>query len=131
MLKKLIYGTIVVFIAIVILDFVTHAILLKGIYNETKDLWRPSEEMKMWIMYLVNLIFSFSFVFIYTKLISPKNMKNAFLYGLFFGIASGVSMGYGTYSTMPIPYILAASWFWATIIELTISGILLGLIVKE
>jgi len=131
MIKKIIIGTIAVFIAISILDFVIHSLLLMGLYEETKNLWRPMEEIKIWVNYLVILIFSFSFVYIYAKLITPKSIKNSFLYGLLFGIASGVTMGYGTYSFMPIPYLLAASWFWTTVIELSICGILVGLVIKD
>jgi hypothetical protein len=42
-----------------------------------------------------------------------------------------MGMGYGTYSVMPIPYSLALGWFWGTVVETTLAGVLLGLIVKE
>jgi len=56
---------------------------------------------------------------------NPRNLL--FLYGAGYGI----SMGYGSYSFMPIPYSLALIWFLGTVVELTIGGVLLGLIVKE
>ncbi|MFH1051758.1 MAG: hypothetical protein V1779_12625 [bacterium] len=89
------------------------------------------EEMKRWVGYMASAISTFFFVYIYAKMISPKSLKNAILYGLFWGIAAGASMGYGSYSVMDIPYALAAGWFWGTIVEVTAGGLVLGLIVKE
>ena len=129
--KKLLLAVLAVFVTIGILDYIIHSMILMNIYSETKELWRPEGEMKMSVMYISNIISVFFFVFIYTKMVNPKNMKNAIMFGLFWGIAAGSSMGYGTYSVMPLPYSLAAGWFWSTIIEMTIAGAVMGLIVKE
>ena len=131
MWKKLLLAVLAVFVTIGILDYIIHSMILMNIYSETKELWRPEGEMKMSVMYISNIISVFFFVFIYTKMVNPKNMKNAIMFGLFWGIAAGSSMGYGTYSVMPLPYSLAAGWFWSTIIEMTIAGAVMGLIVKE
>ncbi len=40
-------------------------------------------------------------------------------------------MGYGTYSYMPIPHSLALFWFLGTVIQTTLAGLLVGLIIKE
>lgn len=40
-------------------------------------------------------------------------------------------MGYGTYSFMPIPYLLALGWFLGTVVETTVAGALVGWIIKE
>jgi len=38
-------------------------------------------------------------------------------------------MGYGTYSVMPIPYIMALVWFLGTLVEAVLGGLLAGLMV--
>ena len=131
MWKKLIIAWVLVFIAVSILGYVLHSLILMGLYEETKNLWRPMEEMKWGVSYMASAISTFFFVLIYIKMISPKSLKNAILYGLFWGIAAGSSMGYGSYSSMPMPYALAAGWFWGTIVEITVGGLVLGLIVKD
>lgn len=131
MWKKIILAIIVIFVALGILDYVLHTLILSSVYESTKELWRPMEDMKICVMYLSSLIGIVAFVYTYVLLVRPKNLKNAILFGLLIGVFMGVSMGYGTYSYMPIPYVLAASWFWGTIIELTIAGLLLGLIIKD
>ena len=49
---------------------------------------------------------------------------------LVIGLASGISMGFGSYCVMPIPLSLALIWFIGTWIESTVAGAIVGAIVK-
>jgi hypothetical protein len=40
-------------------------------------------------------------------------------------------MGYDTYAMLPMPYGIAAGWFWGSIILFGIAGWLTGLMLKE
>lgn len=131
MAKKLILGSLAVFIAWVVLDFIIHVVILGSAYAATAHLWRPEEEMKMGLMYIVNLISAVVFVYIYSAFVSNKSMNTAIKYGVIFGIGAGISMGYGSYSVMPIPYFMALTWFLGAVVETTVGGILLGIIVKD
>jgi hypothetical protein len=130
MLKKTILAVVAVFIAFSVLDFIIHGVLLKPAYQATAHLWRPESEMNMPLVSFVTLVFSAGFVLIYSLLVNPKSMLVSLKYGVLFGVASGVSMGLGSYSYMPIPLSLAIYWFIGTLIEITIAGVLVGLIVK-
>ncbi|NOX90024.1 MAG: hypothetical protein GXO77_13475 [Calditrichaeota bacterium] len=129
-MKKAILAVIAVFVGWIILDFIIHVLILGPTYEATKELWRPEGEMKMWLMYLVSLLSAIFFVWIYYQLI-PKSFKNGLIYGILFGLATGISMGYGTYSVQPIPYVLALGWFLGTVVETTVAGALVGWIVTE
>ncbi len=131
MLKRILLATLAVFVAWQILDYIIHYVILMDAYEETKDLWRPMEEFKYVAMYVSAILVTFFFTAIYGWLVKPKSMKNALLYGFLFGLAFGTSMGYGSYSTMPIPYFMAFTWFVGTTIECIVAGLLLGLIVKD
>lgn len=131
MLKRIIIAVVVVFITWSAIDFVVHGILLQNTYAETADLWRPMEEMKMGLMYLVGFIAVTCFVFIYALFINPKSVLTGLKYGIVFGIGSGVSMGYGSYTVMPIPYYLALVWFLGMFVEACVGGLLIGAIVKD
>ena len=130
-MKKPLIAVVAVFVAWSVLDFVLHQLILGSTYQETAALWRPMAEMKMGLMYLVVLISATCFVYIYSQFIAEKSVGTGIRYGLVFGIVTGISMGYGTYSVMPIPYILALSWFLGTVVESVVAGLLLGLIVKD
>jgi hypothetical protein len=131
MAKKVIIGVLVVFIVWSALDYVIHGVILQSAYEATAHLWRPMEEMKMGLMYVVGILVATFFVLIYAFLIQPKSLVAGLKYGLLFGLAAGISMGYGSFCYMPIPYSLAFTWFAGTVVEITVGGLLVGLIVKE
>lgn len=131
MTKKLIIAIVAVFIGWEILDYVLHSRILSSTYQATAHLWRPEAEMKNGLLAIVTLISAAVFVYIYAAFISNKSMATAVKYGVLFGVCVGVSMGYGSYSVMPIPYSLALSWFLGTLVEAVVGGILLGLLIKE
>jgi hypothetical protein len=130
MLKRSIAAVIAIFLVWQILDFVIHGVLLMETYSQTAELWRPMQEMKRGLMMVVGLISAVCFVTAYALLVNPKSIASGIKYGLILGLGTGISMGYGTYSYMPIPYHLALSWFVATVVQAVIAGALLGLIVK-
>ena len=129
-MKRTLLAIFAVFITWSVLDFVIHGMLLQATYEATAHLWRPMEEMDMPLMYAVTLVYSVCFVLIYSLFVSNKSVSTGVQYGMLFGIAAGVAMGFGSYSYMPIPLSLAVSWFAGTLVEIIIGGALLGVIVK-
>ena len=131
MIKRIILAVVAVFVAWSVLDFVIHGVVLMQAYNATAQLWRPMEQMKMGLMHVVVLISAAVFVSLYAFFVGKKSMATGIKFGLLFGLGAGVSMGYGTYAVMPIPYKIAFVWFLGTLAESTVAGLLTGLIVKE
>jgi len=129
MTKRTIWAIAAVFIAWSAMDFLLHGVLLRSTYEATSDLWRPMDEMKMPLMRLVTLAFAACFTVIY-QYVEPKSLTAGVRYGALFGLATGLSMGFGSYSYMPIPLSLAWSWFLGSWLELTVAGALVGTILK-
>ncbi len=121
----------VIFVTWSVLDFLIHGVILGEQYQATASMWRPMEEMKMGLMYGVVLIAAAVFVLIYDRFISDKSVTTGILFGLLYGIGVGAGMGLGTYSVTPIPLSMAWVWFLGTVVETTVAGGLVGLIVKE
>lgn len=130
MLKRSILAVVAIFIAWSVLDFLIHGLLLQSTYEATASLWRPMEEMNMPLMYFVTLVYTICFVLIYGMFITEKSLLTGMKYGIIFGLAAGISMGFGSYSYMPIPLSLALSWFAGSLVEATVAGILAGAIIK-
>ena len=130
MLKRALLALVAVFVAWSILDFVLHGLFLKTTYEATADLWRPMAEMKMGLMYLVTLVFTGCFVAIYGCMVTNKSLMTGIKFGALFGLASGIAMGFGSYTYMPIPLTLAWSWFLGTLVEAIAAGALVGAIVR-
>ena len=131
MSKRLLLAVIAVFVAWSILDFIIHGVLLQPTYEATANLWRPMEEMKMPLMYVVTLLFTASFVGIYGLLVTEKSLASGIKFGALFGLATGISMGFGSYTYMPIPLVLAWSWFFGSVVQAIIAGAITGVIVKS
>jgi len=131
MLKRIVFAIVTIFIAWSVLDMVIHGMLLQKTYEATASLWRPMEEMDMTLMYLVTLAYTACFVFIYSIFVDNKSVTTGIKFGALFGLAAGISMGFGSYSYMPIPLSLAVSWFAGTLVEAIVAGALVGVIVKQ
>ena len=131
MIKKIVLSVAAVFVAWFLLDIVIHSVILGPMYQATPNLWRPMEEMQMGLMNIVRLVSAFVFVFIYARFFAVKGVKTGLLYGLLFGIGTGASMGYGSFSVMPLPCLMAHAWFLGSLVEATVAGLLVGLIIKS
>ena len=131
MVKRIILAVVAVFIAWSILDFILHGLLLRSTYEATANLWRPMGQMNIPLMYFVTLVFTACFVLIYGLLVGQKTLATGIRFGALFGLATGISMGFGSYSYMPIPLTLAWSWFFGSWIEAITAGAIVGAIMKS
>ena len=129
--KRFILAVVAVFLAWSLLDIVIHQVILMGEYGASADLWRPPAEIMIGLIYVVTLISAVVFVSIYKFLICRKELSRAIQYGLLFGVAIGIGMGYGSYAVMPLTHTIALVWFLGTVVQGGVAGALLGLIVKE
>ena len=130
-MKRAILAVIAVFVTWSLLDFVIHDLILSSSYEETSQLWRPVGEMKMYLIYITVLILVIAFVTIYARYVSAKTVTTGLLYGLIFGLGVGISMAYGSYAVMPIPYSMAFTWFIGTLVKMTLGGLIMGLIIGK
>ena len=130
MTKRTMWAVVAVFVSWSILDFVLHGLLLRSTYEATANLWRPMNQMNMPLMYLVTLVFTTCFVLIYGHMVGQKSLASGIRFGVLFGLATGVSMGFGSYSMMPIPLTLAWSWFLGSWIEAIVAGAIAGAIIR-
>ncbi|OGT88980.1 MAG: hypothetical protein A2286_00565 [Gammaproteobacteria bacterium RIFOXYA12_FULL_61_12] len=131
MTKRAILAVAAIFIAWSLLDFLLHGLLLQSTYAATAHLWRPMDAMNMPLMYLVTLLVAAAFVAIYLWLVEPKSLGTGIRLGLLFGLATGISMGFGSYSYMPIPVSLAWSWFLGTLVECAVAGAIAGWLIRR
>jgi len=130
MVKKILLGGIAIFAAWEVLDYLIHVAILGPTYATLGNMFRAPADMKMGLMVVVTLIAAVAFAALYAWFVSPKGLATGVKFGLLWGFAGGVMMGYGTYASMPVPYIMALVWFLGTWVEFTVAGLLAGLIIK-
>jgi len=131
MAKRASLAVVAVFICWAVVDFVIHGILLQSSYVDTANLWRPMEEMKMGLTYSVTFLSCLVFVLVYVLFFGKKGLGVGLAYGGLFGFSAGISMGYGTYSVQPIPYMMAFTWFVGSVVEGLLAGLIVGAIIRE
>ena len=131
MAKKTVLSILAVFVTWSVLDYIIHGLILGNAYQETAVLRRPMDDMKIGLMYGTVLVTAAAFVYIYSQFITQKGIGTAVQYGLVFGIGFGISMGYGSFSVMPIPSSMAFIWFLGSVVEATLGGLVAGAIIKN
>jgi hypothetical protein len=128
---RIVVAIIAVCVVWMVLDFVIHGLILAKGYEATASLWRPMEEIKMGLLRVVTLLAAIPFVLIYALFFGKKDLITGIKYGALFGFGTGVSMGYGPFAVMPIPYYMAFTWFLGTLVEGVAAGALVGLFLKD
>jgi hypothetical protein len=130
--KRYVISSIVVFVVLEILNYIIHVLILKGPYEATSDLWRAADEMKsnMWIGGIGDLVWSFLFVYIFSKGYEAKGWLEGLRYGVIIGLFLYIPMALGSYTVMPIPFSLSVYWFICGLIQITIVGIVAALIYR-
>jgi hypothetical protein len=127
-MKKIIIGTVVVFVAMMAMSFIIDFLILGSTYESLKSLWRPDMESKMWIYYVIMIVGAFFFSFIFSKGYEGKGILEGVRYGLYIGIWMSMGMAYGTYAMIAIPHSLALQWFIYGVVQYVIYGVLLALV---
>lgn len=129
-MKKQLLSIILIFSVWSTLDWLLHGKLLMAQYLATASLWRPADQMQMGFMHLSTLIITIIFVLIFDRFFKFKNTRTGFVYGLLYGIAGGVGMGFGCYSCMPIPLTMALSWLGGVVVECVLAGLIVGFFMR-
>ncbi len=128
--KRVWIGFVAVFVTLQILDGIVNFIILEPAYKSISHFMRPAGEMKLWIIPVTGLFFSFFFTYIFSKGYEGKGLLEGVRYGLYIGLMFALPMAYGSYAMMPIPYSLALQWFIYSTIEYMIAAMILVLIFK-
>jgi len=128
--KRFILASIVVFVVYEITNWIVHSLILSGVYQRLQSLWRPDMMDKMWIMYVTAFIFSFLFVYIFTKGYEGKGVAEGFRYGLYIGLLMNIVGMFNQYAVYPVPLSLTIQWFIYGMIQFIIIGIVTALIYR-
>jgi hypothetical protein len=86
--------------------------------------------MNLPLIYFVVAVLIVCFALIYGLLVKEKSLASGIRFGALFGLAIGVSVGFGTYIHMPIPLTLACGWFLGGWIKAIAAGAIVGALIK-
>ena len=123
--KRVLLAAIGIFILWSILDVLIHGVFLGSLYAEQPEIWRPQDEMKMWLVRAVVFVGAYVLSALYGYFVRDKSMGTALKFSALYGLAAGLSFGYGSYAVMRVPYAMGAVWCWGTFVEVLLAGVLL------
>jgi len=129
MLKRVILAIVAAFVAFTVLSMLMHGVILSKSYGT--PVFRPETEMSIGLALAVNLVVVWAFVLVYARYVQPKSVLAGLGMGTLWGIASGVSMGMGSFSAMAIEFNIALTWCLGTLVQFVAVGLIAGLIVKQ
>ncbi len=128
--KRLVISIIVVFVAITVTDILIHGVWLSSRYGETKELWRPEDEMSssryMGWLHAGHALAAVTFTMLWAVGFAAPGTKVscAVKFGLFMALFSQAHTLI-TYGVQPVPLDIIVKWFLGGIVQ----GILVGLVV--
>ena len=133
--KRWLLASAAVLIAIAVMEFVIHGMLLADLYRQTPNLWRPQAQMQQmaWVFWLGYLVFAPFFALIYVKGYEKgkPGLGQGVRCGLYLGAMLSVMHSFVWYAILPIPLALAFYWFIAIFVEFVVLGAVAGLVYRE
>lgn len=99
---------------------------------EVKKAFRPTEEIqsKMWVAYLMDLVWSFFFTFFFAKGYENRGLMEGVRFGIYIGLFFNMVVTYQQYVFYPIPYKMVLPSFLLGLVQVIILGIIAALLYK-
>lgn len=129
--KRYVLASIVVAIVVLGLDALVNMVILSADYNAIEGVWRENMMSLMWLYYVVMVVMSFMFVFIFTKGYEGKGLMEGLRYGLiigFFYVFTNYMLQYFVY---PVPFSLAIKWVLLGMVQFMIYGVVAAAVYKK
>lgn len=119
--------TLLTWFAIIGIDFFIHAGLLAGLYTEPNPFLLPPEQAFAMIPvgYLSFLALAVLLLWLMAK-IGIRGWRQGAVFGLQFGLISGISSTLGLFSIATVPPVFLGGWFLGQVLELCIAGMVAG-----
>ena len=127
-MKKVLIGTIVVFVILEALDMIIHGVILGSVYATMQNVWRPDMMQKMWILHIVKIVVAFMFTFLFSKGYEGKGLMEGVRYGFYIGLMLSMGYAFGSYVSFRISHQIALQWFIYAMFEYIIAGIGVALV---
>jgi hypothetical protein len=128
--RKVLVAILLIFLLWAIIDLIVHGLVLSRLYGMAGPVFRPERETMMALIYIVRLAEASVLVLLFTLFIGRGGLAFGAGFGALLGFGMGMSLGYGGYALLPIPYGLALGWFLTFLGEYALGGVLLGAMFK-
>jgi hypothetical protein len=130
-MKRFILAFIAAYIFIFLWGWLLNGVVLKDVYTQTPNLWRPESEMKSLFHWIIigQALVVFAFVMIYASGFAGGGVMAGIRLGIMLEIAA-IGMRLAIYAVQPFPGKLIIYGSLSGVIEMIIVGAIVGSIYK-
>ncbi|MGB9665325.1 MAG: hypothetical protein ACPL25_10485 [Ignavibacteria bacterium] len=132
--KKFWLTFILVFVTFVVTSYLIYGLIMQPTFQdpEVSKVFRPESEMmsKMWVAYLMDLVWSFFFVFFFAKGYENRGIMEGVRFGFYIGLFYFMVAFYQSYVYYPVPYKLVLQMFLWGLVQSVLCGIVAALVYK-
>ena len=131
--KQWAIASVAAFVAMAVIEFLVHGVMLSSWYMEYPSYWRTQEQMmsKMPWMYAGYLFFAGLFSYIYTRGYEGKSgVGEGMRYGMLVGALIGIPKMFIDHAVFYYPGKIVVGWGVSMLVMCTILGMVVGLIYK-
>ncbi|HUV29726.1 MAG TPA: hypothetical protein VMY05_01355 [Acidobacteriota bacterium] len=129
--SRYVIGSIVVWVFIFLFEYLLHAVVLEGYYQDIAHLLRTTMggEFFLWVL-ISEFLLSFGFCYIFIKGRENRGLAEGFRFGLLIGITFGVSSTLAHYAVYPMTGKLAAGLVIGYPVEMILAGLIIAAIYR-
>ena len=130
-IKRLILAILAGWVAVFATDFLIHHLWLGPVYEATKPLWRPEDEMHTRIcwMFFAQFLIVATFVIVWAKGFAGRSIGTGICFGLLMGVFQQ-TWAIILFVVLPMPGELAVKWFIGGLAQAVLLGIVTSLVYK-
>ncbi|HOI82601.1 MAG: hypothetical protein WCS47_09180 [Thermovirgaceae bacterium] len=128
---RLLIAAMISFVFSIVYNGLVHLVILGTANKRVESLRRVDFSSKAWISLLATLAISFLLPMIYSRFVSEKSYKKGLFFGFCFGLLIAIMVDVNQYVLYPLPFSLVASWALFGVVEFSLIGLIVGLIVKD
>jgi hypothetical protein len=92
--KRFFVASLVIFVVIQAMEFIINNVFMKTAYESLSSLWRPNMMSKMWVMYIIEVLVSLLFTYIFIKGREKKGISEGVRYGILIWLFVAVPMNH-------------------------------------
>ena len=133
-LRRYLLAWVAAFAVLVVGDALIHEMWLGSFYRATASWWRPADQMHslMHLMFLSQLSLAMLLTFIYARGYEAGKgaLWQGFRFGVLMGLLLAVPANLMKLFAYPYPPELIIRWIFGTLVEVTIAGMVIGLLYK-
>jgi len=121
-MNKYLRSVIVLFVFIVLYEWLVHGVILQSVYQATEQLWRTVSEQKahVHILFLGHAVSAFAIYLLFSR--SDSTLASDFvIFGAFLGLLTA-GWRIVMYSVVPYPWWLVALWIIFDIVKYSLVG---------